>query len=101
MSDIENLPWPVGPNGTTNITTMEARSGLTDLVCALKHALSVSIPGSILTFTTVSDFTAACTRLFSLACVPHTDGGVIRMGTPKAIPMATILQPCRSVSISW
>ena len=51
----ENLPWPVGPNGTTNITTMEARSGLTDLVCALKHALSVAIPGSILTFTTDTD----------------------------------------------
>ena len=34
---------------------MEARSGLTDLVCALKHALSVAIPGSILTFTTDTD----------------------------------------------
>ena len=34
---------------------MEVRSGLTDLVCALKHALSVAIPGSILTFTTDGD----------------------------------------------
>jgi hypothetical protein len=30
-------------------------SGLTDLVCSLKHALNVAIPGSILTFTTDTD----------------------------------------------
>jgi hypothetical protein len=53
--DVESLPWPVGPNGTTNITTMEVRSGLTDLVCALKHALRVAIPGSILSFTTAGN----------------------------------------------
>lgn len=59
---------------------MEARSGLTDLVCALKHALSVAIPGSILTFTTDGDakdfadgydFAALSECLDFMVCLPN------------------------------
>jgi hypothetical protein len=53
--DIENMPWPRTPNGTTNSTTDAVRSGLTDLTCALKAALTDAIPGSVLTFTTDGD----------------------------------------------
>ena len=53
--DIENMPWPLSVNGTTNSTTDAVRSGLTDLVCALKAALAYAIPGSTLTFTTDGD----------------------------------------------
>ena len=52
VQDIENLPWPISPDGTTNSTTDAVRSGLTDLTCALKAALTDRIPGSVLTFTT-------------------------------------------------
>ena len=55
--DVESLPWPSittfnSTNATANAIRSEVRSGLTDLICALKHALRVAIPGSILTFTT-------------------------------------------------
>ena len=57
--DVESLPWPCPPGGcnatNANATVSEVRSGLTDLVCALKHSLREAIPGSVLTFTTAGN----------------------------------------------